>query len=1033
MKIIPNAIIASLATLSIGSGYSNTFNLVSLSGDDAGTATPQTYESFSIPSINDSGQVAFGARFANPALDAAFLDVISPTFEASCVQCHGEGGDRQTNFDLEPIQSAQDLLSRPDRLQIVRNRISNNAMPPQGEPPLDPEVKTQVLASLDLLLEVANRNAAHLDAALQYDNGQVATLAAIGEATTIENEAGSFDSIRSVSATGGASVAFVGTLEDGHSLDSDELILSAAAQEALQLHLHSSSQTTIDYSGTLDAQHRHDLFGSTQGSPRNAFSFWSRLVDGQNTDESGFWLFNLDDSSPPLSGLRLLAIGGVPLNGDSITIDNTLSHSLNASLEGALLATIDDGDANGYNNELAIWSLDTASNATLIAKTGDTAPGSTDSFLSFGKPSISNDGTIVFWASLLNENEDEGLYSHSNGATTALAMSASPIDVFGTDHSFSNFLDPYINSSGELAVLATQSPEDLQTILHRSSAGVWSIIAQSDMQAPGAALGIAFDKLSSPRINDAGQIAFQATLAGEGDGISDTTDTGTWATDSNGALALIAREGDTIEVRPGFPATIESITIGGFNASGEMALNYAFTNGASAIAVVEVEDVPPPSISGQPASETSFDGEVVTLSVEADGQGPFTYQWYKDGVAINGATEATLIIENASNADNGDYTVTVISAVGSVNSEVASLSVQSLPAIPVFVEQPLGDIALRGSTASLDARAISSTPVTYQWFFNDIPLAGEIASTLNINPADTDDEGTYHVVATSGGGATASADSEILVTDKRLVNIAARSRVGSGANVLIAGFVVIGSEPKDILIRGIGPSLADFNVADPLQAPRLELYDSEGTLITFNEGWQSNPDPDEIIAVSNAVGAGGTLRPNDTAMIATLEEGLYTAIIRSRDSSTGVALVEAFEVDPTLTRVINISARAFVGTGADVVIPGFVVLGDIPSRVLIRAAGPTLKDSGVSGFLAHPIIRIHDQDGVEIASNDGWQNLWDPSEITEANNQVGAFHFNPGSDDAAIIMDLDPGLYTVVTTGENQTTGVALVEIYAIP
>jgi hypothetical protein len=375
-----------------------------------------------------------------------------------------------------------------------------------------------------------------------------------------------------------------------------------------------------------------------------------------------------------------------------------------------------------------------------------------------------------------------------------------------------------------------------------------------------------------------------------------------------------------------------------------------------------------------------------------------------------------------------------MSQTGSVVSDVASLSIQNLPDAPAFVDQPLGDIVLKGGVATLDVRAVSNSSIDYQWYFNGDILDGETRSVLNISPANTEDEGTYYVVATSAGGSTASENSEILVTDKRLYNIATRARVGTGANVLIAGFVVIGPDPKEILVRGIGPSLVENGIDDPLLKPRLDIYNSASELIYSNEGWAENEDPDAIIAASQVVGAGGrNLHDDDTALLVELEQGLYTAIVSGQDNSTGVALVEAFEIEENFTRMINLSARALVGTGADVVIPGFVVQGDLPSRVLIRAVGPSLENQGVAGFLANPQITVFDIAGTPIASNDGWLNLWDPSQITEASQLVGAFPLNGGSEDAAIIMDLQPGLYTVIASGENETTGVALVELYAIP
>lgn len=1037
MKTIQSAFLVSLLSFLIGSGYSNTFDLVSLSGEDADTITPQTFNSFSIPSINEAGQVAFGARFENQEIDSVFLDSINPVFQTSCITCHGQGGESQQNFDLTEIQNTKDLLLRPQRIQTIINRVNstgNNVMPPSAEPPLDPQVKADLISSLNLLLAEANKSTDIVDAALQYDNGQLLTIGAVGESTDIDGESGQFESIRSVISTGGADIAFIATLAN-HTLSSTELLLTANANsQSPRLHTHGSIAPLVDFDGTLDNSRRHQIFGSLAGSSANAYSFWSRLRVGQNPNESGIWLVDLDSVEGPLNGQRLLAMGGTTSNGGTLTLENPISVSLNDSLETALLSTIVDGDENDFNNETGIWTLDANSLATLVARSGDTAPGSSDVFLSLGRPVIDDDGKIFFWASLLNENEAEGLYQYTDGTSLALASSDTAIDVFGTNRLFTGFMDPVVSGNGDLAVLATEADGNLQTILFRSSNGVWSIITQSGMQSPGTPIGVSFQSFSLPLINGSGQIAFQATLKGSGDSISDTTDSGVWATDTNGALSLVAREGDTFDVKPELPATIKSTAIGGFNSAGQLALSYSFTNGAEAIGIVQIEDVPPPAISLQPSGTTSFDGESLVLSVEATGQGPFEYQWNKDGEAIAGATSSTFGIDNASTQDDGDYSVTVTSPTGSITSEVAGISIQSLPDAPVFVDHPLGDIALRGTLAVLDARAVSNTAVSYQWYYEDDPIAGEIGPVLNINPADNVHEGTYHVVATSSGGSVTSDSAEILVTDKRLFNIAARARVGTGSNVLIAGFVVIGPDPKEVLLRGIGPSLANDSIEDPLLRPRLELYNGNNELIYSNDRWGDNTDPDAILAASQAVGAGSrVLDQNDTALLVELEEGLYTAIVRGQNDSTGVALVEAFEVEQNLTRMLNISARALVGTGTEVVIPGFVVEGDLPSRVLIRAVGPSLESRGVAGFLAHPQIRIFDINGTPIASNDGWQNLWDPSEIAEASELVGAFPFDEGSDDAAIIIDLEPGLYTVVTSGENLTTGVSLVEVYAVP
>ncbi len=952
MKSTQTAVIASFCSLLISSGFSNTFTLVSLSSDAIEPQPDPSVESYSLPRINEAGQVGFSARLEGSTLEEGDL----------------------------------------------------------------------------------------FDAVFHFNNGQLTALASTTESATLDGQNVEFEGFRAVDILSDSSLAFIGKVDRPNNQPLLEYLLSAAlrgepASPSLEWHASSNSPPLVDFDGGVDPVRRHEIFASPHSADARAFSILSRLQSGTSPDRTGIWTVErpaLETDGLPI--LRLAAIGGLATNGGSQIVDRPISLSLNATLEGALLASIEDGDENDFNNPQSIWVLAIDGVSTRIASTGETAPGSTDAFAYFGKPAIDANSDVYFWAILANEEEEEGLYHFSSGSLNPLASSSVGIDLFGIERRFSGFLDPAVNADGDLAVLATETDGDLQTILTRTSTGVWSIIAQTGMQAPGANAGAVYDVLSLPRINGAGQVVFQATLSGTGDAVSDTTNSGIWATDTNGAVSLVAREGDTIDVMQGFPATIESATIGGFNSNGQVAMKYEFTNGAKAIGIVQVEEVDPPVISSQPAGSTSYDGESFAFSVEATGQGPFEYQWYKDGELIIGAVDSTLEIENASAADEGDYTVTIFSPSGSTTSNVASLSIQALPESPVFVDHPLGDIALRGTEAVLDARAVSNTNVTYQWYFNGELLAGATGSILRISPADTDNEGTYHLVATSAGGATTSESAEILVTDKRLFNIAARARVGTGANVLIAGFVVIGPDPKEVLIRGIGPSLANDSIENPLLQPRLELYNSDNELIYVNEAWGDNPDPDAILAASQVVGAGvRTLDPNDTALLVELEQGLYTAIVRGRNDSTGVALAEAFEVEQNLTRMLNISARALVGTGTEVVIPGFVVEGDIPSRVLIRAVGPTLAKDGVAGFLAHPEIGVYDVNGDPIAFNDGWQNLWNPDEIIAASAQVGAFALDEGSDDAAIILELEPGLYTVVTKGENQTTGVALVEVYAIP
>jgi hypothetical protein len=191
---------------------------------------------------------------------------------------------------------------------------------------------------------------------------------------------------------------------------------------------------------------------------------------------------------------------------------------------------------------------------------------------------------------------------------------------------------------------------------------------------------------------------------------------------------------------------------------------------------------------------------------------------------------------------------------------------------------------------------------------------------------------------------------------------------------------------------------------------------------------------------------------NDTALLQGLPPGAYTAQITSTNSANGIALAEVYDADWTSTqsgnpgtRLVNISARAWVGTGANILIGGFVVAGTSSETVLIRAVGPALTQLGVSGALSTPILTVYDSASPAnvIATNAGWQNapVQGPSPVVSGlqpataavMSSVGAFGLAAGSTDSAMILTLPAGAYTAQVSGANNTTGIALVEIYEIP
>ena len=269
-----------------------------------------------------------------------------------------------------------------------------------------------------------------------------------------------------------------------------------------------------------------------------------------------------------------------------------------------------------------------------------------------------------------------------------------------------------------------------------------------------------------------------------------------------------------------------------------------------------------------------------------------------------------------------------------------------------------------------------------------------------------------------------------------LGNISTRSFVQTGEHVMIGGFIVQGSGPKRVIIRAIGPELSQYGIPDALANPRLELHNGSGALIGTNDEWQTTILGGIITSsqVSDIQNSGhAPTAASESAIIANLQPGNYTAIVRGVNNTTGVALVEVYDLSPGASSSLgNISTRSFVETGEHVMIGGFIVQGNGPKRVIIRAIGPELTQFGIADALANPRLELHNGTGALIATNDDWQTTILGGIIT--NNQVSDIQ-NSGraptaASESAIIADLQPGNYTAIVRGVNNTAGVALVEVY---
>ncbi len=269
----------------------------------------------------------------------------------------------------------------------------------------------------------------------------------------------------------------------------------------------------------------------------------------------------------------------------------------------------------------------------------------------------------------------------------------------------------------------------------------------------------------------------------------------------------------------------------------------------------------------------------------------------------------------------------------------------------------------------------------------------------------------------------------------RLTNISTRAQVGTGGNILIPGLYISGSGTETLLIRADGPALTQYGVAGVLAKPTLSVFNSSGTLVASNTGWGTNANPSQISSVSAQVGAFPLPSGSpDCALIASLSAGdAYTVQVSGVGSTTGVALAEVYEVSATGTaRLANISTRAMVGTGGNILIPGIYIAGTGTKELLVRADGPALTQYGVAGVLAQPTLSVLNSSGAVVATNTGWGNGSDASQIPSVSASVGAFPLAQGSADCALIVDLQPGSYTIEISGVGGTTGVALAEVYEV-
>ena len=350
---------------------------------------------------------------------------------------------------------------------------------------------------------------------------------------------------------------------------------------------------------------------------------------------------------------------------------------------------------------------------------------------------------------------------------------------------------------------------------------------------------------------------------------------------------------------------------------------------------------------------------------------------------------------------------------------------------------------------TLSVGAEDAGPFTSQWFKDGVAIAGANSADFALPSVQLSHAGTYSVTTSNPFGGAASDPATLVVgqpepSGARLLNLSTRAVSFTGDNVLIPGFVINDTTGKKLLIRVVGPNLGGFGVNGVLDDPMLTLKRTIGNTtfdIATNDNWGSNPNVADILTTNASVGAfeldAGS---GDAALLTTLEPGQYSVVAQGADGGTGVAIVELYDADAgsVNARLVNISTRGFAGTGDQVMIPGFIVSAEGPRTLLVRAVGPAVgRFWNFGGVMSDPklIVNRTEPNGgnTPILTQDNWGDISTAVQTAQVAEQIGAFPLAAGGRDAAFVITLPPGVYTVVgSSADGVGTGIVLVEVYIV-
>jgi DNA/RNA endonuclease G (NUC1) len=409
-----------------------------------------------------------------------------------------------------------------------------------------------------------------------------------------------------------------------------------------------------------------------------------------------------------------------------------------------------------------------------------------------------------------------------------------------------------------------------------------------------------------------------------------------------------------------------------------------------------------------PVTRTAAAGSSYTLAGTIAADGSVTGGLTGLSETFTGAAAAST---GAAQASAGLYTASALGTASGTTYAIVGASGQAVivTTTPTSVDGATGTVnasgALTATTSNNAALSLAINPSTH-------------TISASVTPSGSSTAVTY-----GGVGST-------VTPIARVVNLSVRTPAGTGDQTLIVGMVIIGSGNKTLLLRGIGPTLSTQGVTNPLADPTMRLLNSGGVEISANNDWGGSAQMSQNFASVGAFALPANSK--DAALYNTLSTGLYSFHTYPNGAGTGVVLAEVYDADDdsSAASVFNISARTQVGIGENILIAGFVITGNSPKTLLIRGLGPTLASQGVTGALVNPQLYLFGSAGL-LANNDDWGGT---AALKAAFAATGAGALvADNSKDAALLVTLQPGVYSAQVSGVGSTTGVGLVEIYLVP